>query len=92
MIIRMRKEARLFLSKLVLVPGFMFIMLIGAGILYASVLQKSKIPESRSAPKIAFQSTSVHVGLVRPGDKAQGEFIVENKGNADLVLKRVAPT
>ncbi|NIA31222.1 MAG: hypothetical protein GWP06_15100 [Actinobacteria bacterium] len=92
MIIGMRKEIRLFLSRLFLVPGFIFIVLIGVGILYASVPQKGKNRESGTAPKISFQSTSIHVGLVKPGDKAQGEFIVENKGNADLVLKRVAPT
>ncbi|NOY61472.1 MAG: DUF1573 domain-containing protein [Calditrichaeota bacterium] len=90
MIIGMWKDVRLFLSRLVSV--FMFTVLIGAGILYASVPQKGKSRESSAAPKISFQSTSIHVGLVKPGDKAQAEFIVENKGNADLVLKRVAPT
>lgn len=43
-------------------------------------------------PQIAFVADSIDIGQMRPGDKVYGEFTVLNKGNADLVISRVAPT
>jgi len=91
MMSRMPIIVKLF-QKSVVLASFVLVVLAGIGDLNASTFQNSPAAESGSTPKISFRSTSVHVGLTKPGNKAQGEFIVENKGNADLVLKRVAPT
>ena len=43
-------------------------------------------------PKLIIKETTFDAGVVNPGDKVLGTYLVENQGTADLVLKRVAPT
>ena len=43
-------------------------------------------------PLIVIEPVVVDAGIVKTGDSVQAEFMVINKGTADLVIKRVAPT
>ena len=59
-------------------------------IFYASnYLQADK---NTSTAKIVFDSLTFDAGLVKPGDKAQGVFIMKNLGDSELVIKSVFPT
>ncbi len=89
---RMVKKYNRFMLSSILLSGLILAVFEGPKINYAADLPQNKSPQNDSFPKIVFQSTDVHVGLVKPNGKAQGEFIFENKGKANLVLKRVAPT
>ena len=53
-----------------------------------SILADEKV----NSPEITLETKDIDIGVVEPGEKASGVFIVENKGNADLEIKRVAPT
>jgi len=44
------------------------------------------------APLIEISPSVVEAGIVKPEDSVQAEYSVINKGTADLVIKRVAPT
>ena len=44
------------------------------------------------APKMVIQSLTVNAGTVKPGDIVKVDFQINNRGNADLIIKRVAPT
>ena len=41
---------------------------------------------------IVFDSLTFDAGLVKPGGKVQGVFIMKNLGDSDLVIKSVSPT
>ena len=59
-------------------------------IFYASnFLQAEK---NNGAAKIVFDFLTSDAGLVKPGDKVQGVFIMKNLGDSDLVIKSVSPT
>ena len=45
-----------------------------------------------SAPKIAIKETNHSVGDVKKGGSASFSFVFKNEGNADLEIKRVAPS
>ncbi len=48
--------------------------------------------DSSGVPIIAISPTIVDVGIVKPGESVQAEYIVTNKGTADLVIQRAAPS
>lgn len=48
--------------------------------------------EDNGTPKLVFDSLTFDAGLVKPGDKVQGVFIMKNIGNSELVIKNVSPT
>ena len=66
------------------------LLLIALQIFYASdFLQAEK---NNGTAKIVFDSLTFDAGLVKPGDKVQGVFIMKNLGDSDLVIKSVSPT
>ena len=48
--------------------------------------------KNNGTAKIVFDSLIFDAGLVKPGDKIKGEFIMKNLGDSDLVIKSVSPT
>lgn len=52
-------------------------------------IQSGKKP---GVPKMVFKSLIYDAGLVEPGEIVQGVFVVENKGDAELIIEDVQPT
>jgi len=50
------------------------------------------IQNTLAFPILEINSLTYDAGLVKPGDKVEGIFIVKNNGNADLEIKSVSPT
>ena len=48
--------------------------------------------KNKGTPKLVFKSLVYDAGTVKPGDTVSGEFIMENKGNADLIIESARPT
>jgi len=48
-------------------------------------------PETKQ-PKIVFESKECDIGVVKPGEKAKGVFILHNKGVAPLFIEKVSPS
>jgi hypothetical protein len=68
----------------------MILLLFALQIFYTSdFLQAEK---NTGTAKIVFDSLTFDAGLVKPGDKVQGVFIMKNLGDSDLVIKSVSPT
>jgi hypothetical protein len=68
----------------------MILLLFALQIFYASdYLHAGK---NTDTAKIVFESLTFDAGLVKPGDKVQGVFIMKNLGDSDLVIKSVSPT
>jgi len=86
------KQSPFYAKLRLFVISFLLIPLLIAQHFYASDLSLNELKKGNPSPKIEFNTTSLDIGLVKPGDKAQGVFIIKNTGNADLVIKRVAPT
>ena len=58
-----------------------------------SLILSPRQPLAQAArPIIDFETKRLDIGLVKPGETAMGVFIVRNRGDADLHIKRVAPT
>ena len=57
-----------------------------------SVLIAFQTNKDTLSPEIKFKSLRYDAGLVKPGDKVQGSFIIENRGKSDLEIKSVTPT
>ncbi len=47
---------------------------------------------AENAPKMIIENDDIDIGFVNPGEDAVAEFLVINKGDADLVLDKVKPT
>jgi hypothetical protein len=47
---------------------------------------------NKGIAKIEFDSRTFDAGLVKPGGKVKGEFVLKNLGDSDLVIKSVSPT
>lgn len=60
-----------------------------SGSLYAGVSAKSK-PDS-VAPKAAFLKRNHHFGEVFEGEEIKHDFVIENQGDAPLVIKNIRP-
>ena len=58
--------------------------------LYASMPLQTG--DNNGLPKIVFESESYNAGLVKPGDKVQGLFVIKNEGAADLVIEKIVPS
>ena len=64
-----------------------FMVFNSMNILMAFQTKKDTLP-----PEIKFKSLSYDAGLVKPGDKVKGSFIIENRGKSDLEIISVTPT
>lgn len=54
----------------------------------------SKLTEDqkKNAPKIEFENATFDFGKVKQGEKIKFEYVYANKGNSDLVIRKVSPS
>jgi len=57
-----------------------------------NILMAFQTNKDTLSPEIKFKSLSYNAGLVKPGAKVQGSFLIENRGKSDLEIKSVTPT
>jgi len=69
---------------------FIILLLFALQIFYASDFLQAE--NNNGTAKIVFDSPTFDAGLVKPGGKVQGVFIMKNLGDSDLVIKSVSPT
>jgi len=48
--------------------------------------------QKKNAPKIEFDNLNFEFGVIKPGEKADHEYLFKNTGKSDLIIRKVTPS